>query len=263
MSDRQRVLETLRKRLLGRGLPRFEMSVIVIGAGLAGFATSVVLLVLGLTSMSVRYPLAVMAAYVVFLGLVRLWVVYHRRRFEADADLADALPDVLPDLQWGGGPRTGAFAGEGGEFGGGGVTGTWEGPSPAAPQFSSVDVVAEDAPTSSAGDTLAGLADVDVDDGAVILIPVALIAAAVLAVGYVVYAAPALLAEVALDAALVSGLYRRLRRLEPRSWLATVVRRTWLPMVVVAGLLGMGGYILQTTVPGADSIGDVFRGRES
>ena len=96
----------------------------------------------------------------------------------------------------------------------------------------------------AADDTLAGLADVDVDDGAVILIPMALSRRRA-GRGGCRPAAPALAwREVALDAARVAGPIRRLRRLEPRSWLATVVRRTWLPMLAVAVLLGTGGYVI-------------------
>ena len=61
--------------------------------------------------------------------------------------------------------------------------------------------------------------------------PVLLVALAgcggLVALSYVVYAAPALLAEVALDAALVGTIYRRLRKSDQRYWLETAVRRTW------------------------------------
>ena len=48
------------------------------------------------------------------------------------------------------------------------------------------------------------------------------------------YAAPVLLAEVALDAALVAGIYRKLRKEDARYWLGSALRHTWLPAVIAA-----------------------------
>jgi hypothetical protein len=78
-------------------------------------------------------------------------------------------------------------------------------------------------------------------------------------VGYVIYAAPLLLAEVALDAALVSTAYRKLRREEAGHWAGAVLRRTWLPAVVLVASLVAAGYALQRIVPEAQSIGGVVR----
>ena len=79
-----------------------------------------------------------------------------------------------------------------------------------------------------------------------------------MAVAYVVWTAPVLLAEVLLDVVLVAGLYRSLRSLEPQSWLRTAVRRTWKSAVVVAVLMAAFGFVVQTLLPQVDSIGDVL-----
>jgi hypothetical protein len=86
-----------------------------------------------------------------------------------------------------------------------------------------------------------------------------LVLGGVLALFYVVYGAPILLAEVALDAALVAGIYRKLRKEDARHWLTSVLSRTWKPAAVVAGCLSAGGLIMQWAVPGALSIGEVIR----
>jgi hypothetical protein len=80
----------------------------------------------------------------------------------------------------------------------------------------------------------------------------------VLVAAYVVYAAPALLAEVLVDVLLVSGLYHRLRRIESEHWLNAAVRKTWLPIAVVAVIFTVGGFAMQKMVPQADSIGDII-----
>jgi hypothetical protein len=75
---------------------------------------------------------------------------------------------------------------------------------------------------------------------------------------YIVYIAPALLAEILVDGALVAGLYRRVKRLEQRHWLRAAVRQTLLPAVLVALFFTVAGYALQKAVPGAHTIGEVW-----
>lgn len=214
------------------------MLAIVTATGLTGLGASIGLLALGVTSMPVRYALAVLVAYAVFLLLVRLWA---SRRLDAD-EFAD-VPDV------GGGPEDGPTFG-GGSFGGGGAGRSWDG-----------DALGPEVPTASeapAAPSLSGV-DVDLDDAWIPVVVVALLAGGVLAAAYVVYAAPVLLAEILLDVALVSGLYRRLRRIEARSWLTTAIRHTWVPVTLVVLLVVAIGFVIQHQMPQADSIGDFFR----
>jgi hypothetical protein len=50
-----------------------------------------------------------------------------------------------------------------------------------------------------------------------------------------------------------------LHKLEPESWLKVAVRPTRLPVLVVLCVV-VGGYLLQSAFPQADSIGDVVYG---
>jgi hypothetical protein len=251
-------------------MPRLEMSGIVLCSGLAGFASSALMLALGLSSMAVRYPLAVLAGYGAFLGLVWAWVAHHRRRVEAGADvlsevasdgdvpaaaafdLSDTGPVFdVPDT-------TPVFQGGGGSFGGGGASGHWD----VGPTLDVVDTSAGSA-ASAAVETASGAADVDPDDGAgavlSLVVAVAVAAAALIALLFVVWAAPSLLAELLLDALLVSGLYRTLRHVEPRWWLSTALRRTVIPAVVVGATAGFAGWLMQAIEPAASSIGAFVR----
>jgi hypothetical protein len=273
MSERQRLVDKVRNHLLRRGLPRFEMTVIVAGTGLAGFAASVVLLDAGISSMAMRYPLSVAIAYVVFLGLLRLWVEYHRRRFEID--IADVIPDLIPDdtvrveqvgmtrvpvfRTSGSRSRGGSWSGGGGEFGGGGMTGRWNAPSAAADHAALADVGANTAARAGAFEVSDLVPDIDVEETWVVVLPMVIIGSAVVAALYVVYSAPVLMAEIVLDVLLVSGLYRRLRKLERRSWLSTAVRRTWIPVGMTTVLVALSGFVIQRVAPHADSIGDILR----
>jgi hypothetical protein len=230
------------------------MLLIVVATGVAGFAASAVLLRLGTWSMPLRYVLATLLAYAVFLLLVRLWAEYQRRRLADFAvDVADAAIDAIPYPD-GGGAGVEPWSGGEGRFGGGGAGRSW-GVADAA------DVEVEPAPVAAvrAADGGGSWFDLDVDDAWVVVVPLVLVVGGIVAAASLLYAAPMLLAEVLLDVVLVSGLYRRLRKVEPQSWLATAVRRTWIPVVGVTLLLAAGGWAVQRAVPQADSIGDVFQ----
>ncbi len=85
---------------------------------------------------------------------------------------------------------------------------------------------------------------------------VGIVAGAIVGVGMAVWAAPALLAEILIDAMIVGGLTHRLRGIETSHWTVGVLRRTWLPVASLAVLLAATGWIMQVWVPEAASIGD-------
>lgn len=99
----------------------------------------------------------------------------------------------------------------------------------------------------------------DVDELWFVFLAIACALGGLMAVAYVVYIAPVLLAEVALDAALLSTVYRRLRREDASWWAASVFRRTWVPAVILTIFMGATGWALQQIAPDARSIGGVVR----
>jgi hypothetical protein len=107
--------------------------------------------------------------------------------------------------------------------------------------------------------------DFDIGDGEGCIVLIVIIAAIGLAIGALVtmagliVQAEVVLAEVLLDAVLLSAFHRRLKKLQPRWWVASVVRQTIKPVACTAGLLMAVGIILQVMAPGATSIGDVWR----
>ena len=106
---------------------------------------------------------------------------------------------------------------------------------------------------------VASSVSVDADELWPVVLVVICAAGAVFAMFSVVYAAPLLLAEVALDAALVGGVYRRLRREDARHWLGSAFRRTWLPALAISLLMMAAGFALQWAAPEARSIGGAMR----
>lgn len=271
--SREQAIERARAFLLRHGWPRAQMSLAVMLTGCAGFLVSVALLRAGVTQMWLRYPLAICAAYIVFLLLLRLWLYLHNpRRREPDVDLDGA--DVALDLGDGargtgfalgdsaGGPdAVGAVFGGGGDFAGGGAGGSW---SDAASVSAGQDL------SVGGGSGLLDSLDLDLgggDDGCGALLAVIALVAAVIgglvASFYVVYAAPALLAEILVDGLLVAGLYKQLKGVEQRHWLRAAVSKTLLPMLLVLLFFTLAGYAMHRAVPEAHSIGGFWQGLSS
>jgi hypothetical protein len=264
MAFAARRVERVRRLLMRRGLPRLQMSLILAATGAAGFVASFVMLHLGVWRMWVRYPLAVLFAYAVFIVLLRVWLLLHGRELRehhvSDFELhaADFATDVAFDLA----ARTPDTFGGGGDFGGGGVTGDWgEGVSSGLHQASAGGVSSGGGGGGGiGGDWLPDL-DFDIDsEGCVFfLLALGLIVAGVCASLYVVYAAPLLLAEILVEGVLLSGLYRGMKHAREGDWLGAAVRRTWLPVLLTLLTFASAGYLLQRAAPRARSIGEAFR----
>jgi hypothetical protein len=101
--------------------------------------------------------------------------------------------------------------------------------------------------------------DVDLEGLFVILLVLLLALGGLFAMGYVVYAAPALLAEVMLDAAIVTSVSRRLNPCDGRWWVGGVVSRTVFPAAALVFCVSLAGYAFSLAAPDAHSIGGVVR----
>lgn len=216
----------MRARLIATGFPRFVILLILVVAGLTAFGFSALALNAGLDDMAVRYFAATMVGYAVFLLLIRVWIALRRR----EAELTD-LPDISTL------PSDAASFG-GGRSGGAGATESW----------------------GQAADSVIGVDVPDADEAWPVVLAAVVLLGGVLAMLYVVYLAPVLLAEVALDAALVTGIYRKLRKKDAGHWLGSAVRHTWLPATIAAVCIAFAGLVLQWAMPTARSIGDLVRG---
>jgi hypothetical protein len=245
-------IERVRAALVQRGSPRAEMMLITLCTGAAGFLTSYGLLQCGLERLWFRYLLALLVAYGVFFGLLRLWVSLHARRSRRDdgpsleevADLTEGLAEAALSET----PGSGGALEEGARFGGGGATARIEGPSATAVSGG-----------SSGGSASSGADLLDGDEIVLPIVVVLTLVGALLASGWVVYSAPGLLAEMLVDGALVGGLYRRLRRDNSASWFSIALRQTLLPFLATALLFVIAGWYLQSRLPEARSLGDVVR----
>lgn len=192
--------------------------------------------------MWLRYPMAVLIAYCFFLLLLALWLWLQRHSLDVDPSLLDFIPSEPSgheeSFQFGGG----------GDLGGGGAGGSWG----ESVSSSSSGVSSGDSASHTAG------VDLDLEEGWLIVIAIVALVGGLIASFYIIYIAPALLAEILVDGALVAGLYRRVKRIEQRHWLRAAVRRTLLPALIVALFLTVAGYALQQAFPEAHTMGEVW-----
>jgi len=238
--SRSALLARLRCRIESESWPRLQMMVIVAFTGGAGLVASFALMQAGVDSMALRYPLALGFAYVVFLCLLWLWLHTRAEDYVDVPDASGALP-----VDGGGVP---SFAGKGGDFGGGGASGSFD-------DTSSSGFMDSDALPSVVRE--AGSA-VDADELAIPLVVLALLLGMALASLYIVYAAPVLFAELLLDGVLACSLYRHLKATDSPHWLTTACRRTFLPFALTALFLCLTGFAMSVYAPDARSVGDVI-----
>ena len=246
LSDRARA------RLEHGSWPRVHAMLIVSLSSAAAFLVSFVLHMSGVPSMALRYGVAALAGYGMFLLLIGGWIRWRSSRLVGDAagnvidavDLAD-LP--MPRLPRGGGSGGQIFGG--GRSGGGGAMAAFDGPVRSAP------VAARGSSGGGGGFSL----DFDADDLIWVIVVVAALFAGAIAIGYVVYVAPTLLAEAAVNAAVAGRVYKGMKRHDGSHWTSHVLRHTIVPALVVFLSAVAAGYAMQRIAPEAQSIGGVWQ----
>lgn len=232
------------------------MALILALAAVGAFLTSASLVVLELNSMGLRYALAVVGGYFFFLSFVRVWIAYQtrnwsfgRRKSEDRSPSNDQGSFELPDLSALGDLSSGAggFSGGGGAFGGAGASGSFG------------DAVTTEGSSSSVLDGVSG----GDGEGVAILIAVVALLGGVIALGFVVYSSPLLLAEVLLDVAVVGALYRKNQRHERGHWAAGVLSRTYKPALVLALFAAIFGFATQSLAPEEHTLGAVLAAHDA
>lgn len=221
---RQRLLSRLGARLTQHEYPRLGLLLIITLASVAGFLVSAGLLSAGWRMPAVRYVLATIVGYTIFVGLLWMWLGWRRGHGDFDVHFDGGSGRGSDDS----GAGEVELTGDGGDAGTG---------------VSVLDAAGD------ADDLIGGLA---------LLLVGAVALASVGAAVSVVYNAPALLAEVLLDGAIATVAYRRLRVRGEAHWTTGVVRRTWKPALAILIAMTVLGIMIPVLVPGADSVGDVL-----
>lgn len=236
---------------------RLHMTLILLATSMAGVLVSKGMFFLGLHNVAVRYPVTVVISYAVFFAAVKAWLwlmtgapVSNSR--DSGSGLLDTMDIPLPS-----GSGQSGFSGGGGAFDGGGA------------QADFGDTLGDLA--SGAGDALGGVGDTvgDVaggaadDEGGLILVVVlgllALLLFSVLGAGvFLIYQAPAILAEAAFDAVLAASLVRSSRSMNQPDWVGSVFKTTWKPFAVVLLLALVAGGAMHHYLPRASRMIDVI-----
>ncbi|HEY0160919.1 MAG TPA: hypothetical protein VGF28_26785 [Thermoanaerobaculia bacterium] len=223
------------------------MTLILGGTFAAGLVTTHLLLLAGVSSLPLRYGFAVCTAYLGFLMLIRLWLIYVGIR----AEPVELDADGLHVLAEGGGGAADGLAEGGGSFGGAGASGSWGTPMKAA---------------SSGGRTGGGGGGgkssfsfgFDPDELIVVVLFIAL-AGALLATGiWLIYTAPAILTEAAFEAILTTALVRRAKKIDRVGWVGAVTRATVLPFAIILALAVGLGFAVEKSCPSATRLQDAF-----
>jgi hypothetical protein len=223
---RLRARIALEAYLRDRSYPRLTLLLLVTFAGCAGFLISYGLLHLGWHKMAVRYPLAVLGGYAVFLVQLRIWVEIERTRYQPNEVQISTQP---PE--------------EAGE-------------SSLLEKFQRSD---SDSWLDwlDFGDSL--LPEEGCLFGCLFTAVLGIIVGAVTMVFSFFVAGPGFLAEVFLDAVVVSMLYRHLQNVAREHWLGTAVRKSWSSVAMAAVALGVVGFCLDESAPGSHSIGPAVK----
>lgn len=193
----------VREWLQGRYWLRLHMFVIVAVTFGAGLVATWTLMRLGVHVLALRYAIAVCSAYLVFLALVRLWIWFACSDGTVDLDPFDVV-EVGVEV------------------------------ADSAPSL-------EVASPSDAGNLSLDIGDPEGCVGVVVL--AAFAALFILAGGYLIYTAPAILAEAAFEALLAAALARRAKRVAGGGWVGSVFLSTfWVFATVLAFSVALGWY---------------------
>jgi len=222
--SRTEAVKRIAQYLRRKSQPRLLLFAILVFTGIVGAASSFLMLHVKFKAMYLRYPIAALIAYLVFLLLLRLWQSHQAHQPDLAIQLGTEpnvhnTPNVQMEHKKTGSKRSFLDA------------------------LDAVDLlnVFDDAP------------------GLLICFLIAVIVGALALLGLVLSFAPILLAEVLLDGLLIAGIWKRFKKSGEDNPLRAAFRITRIPALIVILALFVIGYVFKLVDPSANSIGDVIR----
>jgi len=232
------------------------MSLILLGTIFSGIIFSKLLLIFGLQHLMIRFIIVLTFSYLSFFLFMKLWLHYLTtpyRKNRQDESLLDAVDVITSVPDFSSTNSAHSVIGNGGEFGGGGVSGAWENVSGSLemPVSEGMTVSAE-----TAGEAISGLAD----EGGILLIPLALLLLIVFGGSiYLIYEAPVIISEAAFELILATTLIKKARRIDNPNWMGSVFRATWPAFALTLVITIIAGWALMAYCPQATKITEVFQ----
>lgn len=190
---------------------------------MSGVVLSKVMWLLGVRSLMFRYPIAVLCSYAIFFVLLRIWLYYVSTRDDEEPEgtqdsasagigLADAADTDLLDSE-----LVGDAVGAGAELVGSGVR------------------HGSQAVSKASNFELGDLKDGD-GEGLVLLLLLAVLVAIFGSSLYLIWEAPTLMTEIAVQMVLATSLRRATRQMSAPDWAGSVLGKTWIPFMIVFAL---------------------------
>lgn len=245
-ASEKRLVGRMRARLEAGYWPRVHCMLIVTVSAAAAFLTSFVLMALHVHWLAIRYGAAAIVGYATFLLLLHGWVRWRWSRATLNADGNDIvdLGSNVPIPSFSGGSGGSGFGGGGGRSGGGGASGAWDS--------------AAKSGGGGGGKGGGGGLDLDGDDLFWVIVVVVAAFGGAIAIGYVIWIAPTLLAEAIVNGAVAGKVYHGMQKRDHEFWTDQIFRRTIVSGVVVIVCAIVAGYALNRIAPEAHSIGGVL-----
>ncbi len=251
----QRFAQHVRADLRARRWLRWHCSLIGLCTLLAGWACSHALMRLGTDALALRYGASFAVAYCVLMFLLYLWARWLLSRDEADWLQIDGSGQGGGSGSRSAGDLSSMKSGGGGDFGGAGGGGSFDAP---------------DLPTAvsdGAGEAVGGALELAgaADEGAIVLIPIALVVGIALALGTVLgfavfglFGVEVLLA-VAVEIAIASVGGAIAYKAGAEGWLAAAWRRTFWPAIATLVCVVVLGAAIDHWLPDAQSLPHALR----
>jgi hypothetical protein len=233
------------KRLQVKIPARWHMSLICLTTIATGILISKGILFFNLAEPMIRYGTAVLFSYGVFFVLIYFWLKIHfgGRRETSNESALDALEAIdLADIGTSKNNSEAAWPGHGGQFSGGGASSSWE--------SSNAGAISSTKESTSLKEVV-GVGDFD--EGIVIILLIAALAAVFGSAGYIIYQAPEILFEAAFEVVLAAGLLRRAKKLRSEGWQYSIFKRTWWLFAVALSVSMAFGFVIKNQCPEASS----------
>jgi hypothetical protein len=248
---------------------RVHMTAMLVATLLAGLVTTRLLLAAGVTNFAVRYGIAVIVAYAVFITSVKLWLAYigfcaaaaRRRAGSTGDDWFDCFNlSSSGSSSWSGGGSSSVSEG-GGKFGGGGASGSWgegsaKGNVLAAAAVPSQPMAKKSSSSSSSKKSSGGGGDGDFGELILVLLIILLVVAVIASFAWMIWAAPTILSEVAFNAVLAGALAKHAQSATRGNWVGSVMKKTMIPFVLILALAILVGWWAQKVCPAASRLSE-------
>lgn len=228
-----------RQRFQERFLLRFHMFLITAAMLMSGVVLSKVMWLLGVRSLLFRYPIAVLASYAIFFVLLRIWLYYVSTQDSEESEHTDGNVVSINDAPDATDLLDSELVDAGVDVIGGGVR------------------HGSQAVSKASKFELGDLQDGD-GEGLVLILLLAVLVAIFGSSLYLIWEAPTLLTEVAVQMVLATSLRRATKQMSAPDWAGSVLGKTWIPFAIVFALTIIFAFAASYYCPTATRMTDVI-----